>query len=63
MRERCNNFVPGLENAEYDPEAPLVQGLRPARSQNVRVERELRRRKDGSFSRIIHSYGQSFHLQ
>ncbi|KAF8867967.1 FAD dependent oxidoreductase [Mucidula mucida] len=25
MRERCNNFVPGLEHAEYDPDAPLVQ--------------------------------------
>lgn len=58
MRERCNNFVPGLENAEYDPDAPLVQGLRPFRGSNVRVERELRTRKDGSSSRIIHSYGQ-----
>ncbi|KAF8991439.1 FAD dependent oxidoreductase [Hymenopellis radicata] len=58
MRERCNNFVPGLENAEYDPDAPLVQGLRPFRGSNVRVERELRTREDGSLSRIIHSYGQ-----
>lgn len=58
MRERCNNFVPGLENAEYDPDAPLVQGLRPFRGSNVRVERELRPRADGSMSRIVHSYGQ-----
>jgi glycine/D-amino acid oxidase-like deaminating enzyme len=57
MRSRCNNFVPGLENADYDPDASLVQGLRPLRSKNVRVERELRRKKDGSFSRIVHSYG------
>ncbi|KAF9021630.1 hypothetical protein BDZ89DRAFT_1137876 [Hymenopellis radicata] len=35
MREWCNNFVPGLENAEYDPDAPLVQGLRPFRGSNV----------------------------
>ncbi|KAF9021772.1 FAD dependent oxidoreductase [Hymenopellis radicata] len=53
MRTRCNNFVPGLENAEYDPDAPLVQGLRPFRGTNVRIERETR--KNGS--RIIHSYG------
>ena len=41
MRERCNRFVPGLENAELDPHSPLVQGLRPVRGENVRVEREL----------------------
>lgn len=58
MRERCNRFVPGLENADYDPEAPLVQGLRPFRGKNVRVERELRRKQDGSMSKIVHSYGQ-----
>ncbi|KAF8997685.1 hypothetical protein BDZ89DRAFT_1083515 [Hymenopellis radicata] len=58
MRERCNNFVPGLEKADYDPDAPLVQGLRPFRGSNVRVERELRSRPDGSMSRIVHSYGQ-----
>ena len=58
MRDRCNRFVPGLENADYDPEAPLVQGLRPFRGKNVRVERELRTKQDGSVSRIIHSYGQ-----
>ncbi|KAH9922742.1 uncharacterized protein B0H18DRAFT_1120744 [Fomitopsis serialis] len=58
MRERCNDFVPGLDNAEYDPDAPLVQGNRPARSENVRVEREMRLKADGSASRIVHSYGQ-----
>ena len=58
MRERCNRFVPGLENAELDPDSPLVQGLRPVRGENVRVERELRRKEDGSLSRILHSYGQ-----
>ncbi|KAI0075591.1 FAD dependent oxidoreductase [Panus rudis PR-1116 ss-1] len=58
MRDRCNRFVPGLENAEYDPDAPLVQGQRPFRGSNVRVQRELRPKADGSMSRIIHSYGQ-----
>ncbi|KAK0476843.1 FAD dependent oxidoreductase [Armillaria novae-zelandiae] len=59
MRERCNKFVPGLEQAEYDPEAPFVQGLRPTRVGNVRVEQELRPNKmDGGISRIVHSYGQ-----
>ena len=57
MRERCNRFVPGLENAEYD-DSPLVQGLRPVRGENVRVERELRKKTDGSLSRVVHSYGQ-----
>ena len=58
MRERCNRFVPGLENAELDPEAGFVQGLRPLRGRNVRVERELRTKANGETSRIIHSYGQ-----
>ncbi|KAI2610411.1 FAD dependent oxidoreductase [Hypoxylon sp. NC1633] len=53
MRERCERFLPGLENARLDPEYPLAQGLRPFRGQNVRVERELRR----TGSRIVHSYG------
>jgi D-amino-acid oxidase len=57
MRERCNNFVPGLENAVLD-EVPFVQGLRPFREANVRVERETRTKKDGTASRVIHSYGQ-----
>lgn len=58
MRARCNRFVPALENAELDPHSPIVQGLRPVRGENVRVERELRRKADGSFSHIVHSYGQ-----
>lgn len=58
MRARCNRFVPGLENAQPDPNSPIVQGLRPARGENVRVERELRRKPDGSLSKIVHSYGQ-----
>ncbi|KAK0195714.1 FAD dependent oxidoreductase [Armillaria mellea] len=59
MRERCNKFVPGLENAEFDPVAPVVQGLRPTRVGNVRVGRELRPNKmHGGSSSIVHSYGQ-----
>ncbi|KAF8897693.1 FAD dependent oxidoreductase [Infundibulicybe gibba] len=57
MRERCNKFVPGLENAELDP-VPFVQGLRPFRDTNVRVDREQRLKPNGTTSRIIHSYGQ-----
>lgn len=64
MRARCENFLPGLKNARVDPDYPLAQGLRPARARNVRVERELRRRRvtvhgEETFepSRIVHSYG------
>ncbi|KAI0019408.1 FAD dependent oxidoreductase [Xylariomycetidae sp. FL0641] len=53
MRERCDKFLPGLKDARYDLDRPLVQGLRPFRQRNVRVERELRR----TGSRIVHSYG------
>lgn len=56
MRDRCNKFVPGLENAELDPDS-IVQGLRPLRGGNVRCERELRRKSDGSLSKVVHSYG------
>ena len=58
MRDRCNRFVPGLADAELDHDAPLVQGLRPVRGENVRVERELRKKQSGAYSKIIHSYGQ-----
>jgi D-amino-acid oxidase len=58
MRARCEEFLPCLKNARLDPEYPLAQGLRPFRQRNVRVERELRKRADGSYSRIVHSYGQ-----
>lgn len=54
MRERCEAFLPCLENARLDPDYPFAQGLRPFRRQNVRVERELRRAE----SCIVHSYGQ-----
>ncbi|KAJ7620061.1 FAD dependent oxidoreductase [Roridomyces roridus] len=58
MRERANEFLPGLKNAKLDPAYPLAQGLRPARSKNVRVERELRRSEGAeSSSRIVHCYG------
>jgi len=56
MRKRCNDFVPGLENAKYD-ETPFVQGLRPLTDEGVRVEREPRWKKDGTASRVIHTYG------
>jgi D-amino-acid oxidase len=54
MKERCEKFLPGLKNARLDEKYPLAQGLRPFRGENVRVERELRRRG----SRIVHTYGQ-----
>ncbi|KAJ7611174.1 hypothetical protein FB45DRAFT_875391 [Roridomyces roridus] len=51
-------LVTGLKNAKLDPTYPLTQGLRPARSKNVRVERELRRLESAeSPSRIVHCYG------
>lgn len=53
MRERCDNFLPGLKDAHLDADYPLAQGLRPFRGSNVRVERELRR----TGSKIVHSYG------
>lgn len=66
MRRRCEAFLPCLRGARVDAAYPLAQGLRPFRSRNVRVERELRRRggpgagghgAGGHPSRIVHSYG------
>ncbi|KAF9010337.1 hypothetical protein BDZ89DRAFT_1143556 [Hymenopellis radicata] len=37
MRERCNNFVPGLENAEYDPECATRAG--PTTVQGIQCPR------------------------
>ncbi|KAH8671411.1 hypothetical protein BX600DRAFT_480499 [Xylariales sp. PMI_506] len=66
MRQRCEAFFPALKNARLDPEYPLAQGLRPFRGTNVRVERELRRKRvawNGDLSKLVpsrigHSYGQ-----
>lgn len=59
MRKRCESFLPCLKKARLDPTYPLAQGLRPFRSRNVRVERELRRVPGRERpSRIVHSYGQ-----
>lgn len=59
MRARCEAFLPGLKDARVDPTYPLAQGLRPFRSRNVRVERELRPVPGTTRpSRIVHSYGQ-----
>lgn len=66
MRRRCEEFLPDLKKARLDEEYPFAQGLRPFRGQNVRIERELRRKArkapEGDQvklvrSRIIHSYG------
>lgn len=57
MRKRCEDFLPDLKKAQPDPEYPFAQGLRPFRSHNVRVERELRS-LDRTPSMITHSYGQ-----
>lgn len=57
MRSRCEAFLPDLKRARLDSDYPLAQGLRPFRSKNIRVERELRRTHDGQISRIVHSYG------
>lgn len=59
MRKRCEAFLPCLKNARVDPITPITQGLRPFRSRNIRVERELRKVPGTSRpSRIVHSYGQ-----
>ncbi|KAK7747493.1 hypothetical protein SLS53_001748 [Cytospora paraplurivora] len=59
MRQRCEAFLPGLKHARVDATYPLAQGLRPFRSRNVRVERELRCMPGTERpSRIVHSYGQ-----
>lgn len=59
MRRRCEAFLPCLQKARVDPNYPLAQGLRPFRSRNVRVERELRTVPGTARpSRIVHSYGQ-----
>lgn len=63
MHGRCKDFLPSLKNARLDPDYPLAQGLRPGRDKNVRVEREVRRRRSQNgqgrprASRIVHSYG------
>lgn len=58
MWKRCIEFMPCLEKAQLHPSYPLAVGLRPFRHGNVRVERELRKAKEGGSSRIVHSYGQ-----
>lgn len=58
MRRRCEAFLPCLKRARVDATYPLAQGLRPFRSRNVRVERELRSTPGTNHpSRIVHSYG------
>lgn len=58
MRARCEDFLPDLKKARLDLEYPFAQGLRPFRSHNVRVERELRSLNGRTTSMITHSYGQ-----
>ncbi|KAJ5190135.1 FAD dependent oxidoreductase [Penicillium cinerascens] len=56
MRNRCEAFFPQLKKARVDPKYPLMQGLRPFREKNVRVERELRRKQvvwNGNMSKIV----------
>lgn len=50
MNERCVNFLPILKNATLDSAEPVRAGLRPFRSQSVRVEHV-------SGTAIIHNYG------
>lgn len=52
MRARCEAFLPALKNAELQQGDSMMQGLRPGRAENVRVERETRWN-----SRIVHNYG------
>lgn len=50
MLERCVEFMPALKDAQIDSNKPVCAGLRPFRSQNVRLERE-------QDTCIIHNYG------
>ena len=58
MARDAKDFYTELDTERRDSAFPLAQGFRPARKGDVRVERELRRRRDGAPSRIVHSYGQ-----
>jgi D-amino-acid oxidase len=49
---RCIEFMPALREAEVDAMEPVRVGLRPARKENVRLERE-------PGCRIVHNYGHS----
>jgi D-amino-acid oxidase len=50
MYRRCLEFLPALEGAQIDAAEPVRAGLRPARRQNVRLERE-------AGTRIVHNFG------
>jgi D-amino-acid oxidase len=50
MYQRCLEFMPALRDAEIDAAEPVRVGIRPARRQSVRLERE-------PGSRIVHNYG------
>lgn len=50
MLARCIEFMPALKSAEIDPGEPVRVGLRPVRTQNVRLELE-------AGPRIVHNYG------
>lgn len=56
MREQCEGLVPALKHARLDPEYPIMQGLRPVRKGDVRIEREPGM-NGSSQSRIVHAYG------
>jgi len=60
LKRRAGEFIQGgsLNLEHIDTAYPLAQGLRPARDDGVRVERELITKVPGqAYSRIIHSYG------
>ena len=65
MRKRCEDVFPQLKGARVDPKYPIMQGLRPFRGSNVRVERDSRQKRVSGIgrisrsipSRIVHSYG------
>ena len=47
---RCQSFMPALKEASLDDSDPIRVGLRPYRSQNVRLEQE-------PGYPVIHNYG------
>jgi D-amino-acid oxidase len=50
MYERCLRFLPALKGIELDPAEPVRAGLRPHRTEGVRVERE-------PGTAIVHNFG------
>ena len=52
--ERCSKLIPSLKKAEIVKKA---SGLRPLRSNGIRLELEIIENDDGTKTRVVHNYG------